>query len=44
VATTEQDLIAHADPERTRRLLTELIASRYLPPDPPPSLSEADGG
>lgn len=39
VATTEHDLIAHADPERTRRLLTELIAFRYLPPDPPPSLS-----
>jgi hypothetical protein len=39
VATTERDLLAHADAERTRHLLTELITFRYLPPDPPPPLT-----
>lgn len=31
-ATSEQDLVAHGNPERTRRLLLELITVRYLPP------------
>lgn len=31
VATTEHDLAAHGDPDRTRRLLLELITLRYLP-------------
>jgi hydroxymethylpyrimidine pyrophosphatase-like HAD family hydrolase len=31
VATTEHDLLAHHDPDRTRRLLTELLTYQYLP-------------
>lgn len=31
VATTERDLVAHGNPERTRRLLNELIAFRFPP-------------
>jgi hypothetical protein len=33
VETAEHDLVAHGDPDRTRRLLTELVSFRYLPPD-----------
>ncbi len=32
VATTEHDLTAHHDPDRARRLLTELLTYQYLPP------------
>jgi hypothetical protein len=35
VATTEHDLVAHGDPDRTRRLLVELVSVRYLPPGQP---------
>ncbi|MDY7086897.1 MAG: hypothetical protein SYR96_17485 [Actinomycetota bacterium] len=33
IATCEQDLVAHGDPGRTRRLLAELVIVRYLPPE-----------
>ncbi|MEV4709419.1 HAD hydrolase family protein [Actinoplanes sp. NPDC049316] len=33
IATCEQDLVAHGDPRRTRRLLAELVTVRYLPPE-----------
>lgn len=43
VATTEHDLLAHGDAERTRRLLGELIAFRQLPPDQPSALTGEAG-
>jgi hypothetical protein len=33
-AATEHDLALHGDPERTRRLLSTLVALRYLPGSP----------
>ncbi|GAA0808255.1 phosphoglycolate phosphatase [Spirilliplanes yamanashiensis] len=34
IRTAERDLATHGDAGRTRRLLTELVAVRYLPPAP----------